>query len=424
VIRDDFVLPDDYATNHVTFEDALSHRTGMPRHDMSYGGGNFTVRDLVRSLRYLPLTTELRTEFQYCNMMFVAVSHAIETITGVWLGKFFQKYVWTPLGMSSTFFSLRDAQDAETAGKVTLARGYYYDNFTNELVPVPWPDMPESSGAGDIISNVIDYAKYLRAMLNEDVRLLSKDGFEELRKSRSIANPGRGQIFTGPQTYTLGWVRETYRGFDIFAHDGAVSGFGATMAYVPALDFGVAVMSNVYLYGNGAGMMLAFSLIDDVLKVPEYERLDFAEHFFAGMRKEEQDWNNARDRLFPDAPKQSIPPTLAFLEYTGQYRHPAYQSITLELAPEMSQSNSATPPVFTAEVYNRTFAHALFFEHVSGEYFLVRNYFLVDQQLPLFDPVEVYKAEFRIGASGQVEQLGITYEPKMGDEMIWFEKVA
>jgi CubicO group peptidase (beta-lactamase class C family) len=107
LIRDDFVLPDPYFTEHITIEDALSHRTGMPRHDFSYGGTNENgekrgLRDLVRSLRHLPLTAPLRTKFQYCNMMYVTVSYVIETLTGVWLGDFLKDNIWEPLGMNST----------------------------------------------------------------------------------------------------------------------------------------------------------------------------------------------------------------------------------------------------------------------------------------------------------------------------------
>jgi len=72
LIPSDFILPSDYATLHLTLEDAASHRNGMPRHDYSYAGPGFSVRDVVRSLRYLPMTTEPRTLFQYCNMMYVA----------------------------------------------------------------------------------------------------------------------------------------------------------------------------------------------------------------------------------------------------------------------------------------------------------------------------------------------------------------
>lgn len=96
----------------------------MPRHDFSYGGPNFTVRDAVRSLRYLPLTAEIRTKFQYCNLMYVVVSHAIETIAESWLGDVLFERIWKPLGMLNTFFSLEDAEAAVSAGKASLARGY------------------------------------------------------------------------------------------------------------------------------------------------------------------------------------------------------------------------------------------------------------------------------------------------------------
>ena len=91
VMREDFVLADDHATAHVTIEDALSHRTGMPRHDLTYGGPNVTIRDVVRNLRHLPLTAEIRTRFQYCNMMYIVISHFIETWTGMWLGDFLRQ---------------------------------------------------------------------------------------------------------------------------------------------------------------------------------------------------------------------------------------------------------------------------------------------------------------------------------------------
>jgi len=98
LIRDDFVLQDEYVTNHVTIEDILSHRTGMGAYTMSYGGthnGHREMpRDVVRSLRHLPLTAELRTTFQYCNLMFVVASHIIETLERVWLGDFLRERIW------------------------------------------------------------------------------------------------------------------------------------------------------------------------------------------------------------------------------------------------------------------------------------------------------------------------------------------
>ncbi|KAK1714323.1 beta-lactamase/transpeptidase-like protein, partial [Colletotrichum lupini] len=35
ILRDDFVLSDEWATAHITLEDAMSHRTGYPSHDLA-----------------------------------------------------------------------------------------------------------------------------------------------------------------------------------------------------------------------------------------------------------------------------------------------------------------------------------------------------------------------------------------------------
>lgn len=67
LIRDDFVLADEYATARSTIEDALSHRSGLPRHDLAYGHVNDSPKSIVRNMRYLPLTAEPRTTYQYCN---------------------------------------------------------------------------------------------------------------------------------------------------------------------------------------------------------------------------------------------------------------------------------------------------------------------------------------------------------------------
>ncbi|KAK5019594.1 hypothetical protein LTR16_000406 [Cryomyces antarcticus] len=100
LIRDDFVLTDEYWTNHITLEDVMSHRTGMPRHDSMW------------------IIDDGST---YCNLMFMVVSHVIETATGQGLGDFLRIHIYELLNMTSTFFSLSDAQNSSDP----VAQGYY-----------------------------------------------------------------------------------------------------------------------------------------------------------------------------------------------------------------------------------------------------------------------------------------------------------
>ena len=145
------------------------------------------MRDVVRNLRHLPMTAEIRSRFQYCNMMYIAVSQFIETRTGIWLGDFLRRQIYEPLRMASTFFSLQDAQKAACSGGPSLATPYYWTNRTKKYHSMPWLDAPQESGCGATISNVIDYAKWLRCMMSMSAPL-SPAGHQALRLSRIFSN--------------------------------------------------------------------------------------------------------------------------------------------------------------------------------------------------------------------------------------------
>ncbi|EME86447.1 uncharacterized protein MYCFIDRAFT_172198 [Pseudocercospora fijiensis CIRAD86] len=58
LLEGDFALSEEYQSLHTTLEDALSHRSGLPRHDASYGWGNASMFENIRRMRHLPLTAE------------------------------------------------------------------------------------------------------------------------------------------------------------------------------------------------------------------------------------------------------------------------------------------------------------------------------------------------------------------------------
>lgn len=94
----------------------LSHRTGFPEHTYAFGGlypcdegegcetgvRDGTVMDLIRSLKDLDLSAELRERFQYSSAMYVVASAVVERLTGEWLGSYLKKELWEKLGMRST----------------------------------------------------------------------------------------------------------------------------------------------------------------------------------------------------------------------------------------------------------------------------------------------------------------------------------
>ncbi|KAL8723192.1 MAG: hypothetical protein Q9225_000458 [Loekoesia sp. 1 TL-2023] len=443
LIREDFVLPDEYATLHTTLEDAASHRTGMPGHDSSYGGPNFGLRDVVRNLRNLPMTAEIRTRYQYCNMIYMTLSHVIETLTGFWLGDILWSRIWSPLNMTRTYFSFSQAQQAVDRDAAELAKGYMWNNKTQKYVQTPWMDIPLVSGAGNIISNVEDYSQWLRFLINQSPPL-SKTGHMSLRHPRTILEDNPLPGFTSTSAYALGWNIETYRGEPLISHTGGLPGFGAIIGYLPRRRYGITMMGNTAETSNIVELILFYRLLDDYLNIKEEDRGDVVavfENLILNPKKEQL--AHPIKALYPNTPtgKNAIPLSLPLEKYTGVYHNKGYRNITITLshqndssspspstAPRQPKLLSSPPPPHLHSHINRTFASTLSFSHVSGEFFLIKGHLdlsegEVDTENPLSNML--YKAEFRLGEDGEVAEVGVNLEPQMGEgKKIWFMRVA
>ena len=85
----------------MTITDLLAHRSGLPRHDLTWIGHPDRSRaDLVRRLRFLPLSRDLRQQFQYCNLGYLVAGHLVEALSGMPWEEYTQSRLLTPLGMA------------------------------------------------------------------------------------------------------------------------------------------------------------------------------------------------------------------------------------------------------------------------------------------------------------------------------------
>lgn len=245
----------------------------MPRHDLSYLNGAMSERDIVRGMRYLPLHNEIRAEFEYCNIMFSAVAHAIQTVTGEWMGDLLRKWIWEPLGMTETFYSLDDAS-ACRSGNVdcVMARAHRWDNSTKDYTEVSWEDIPFTNGASGVISNVLDYTKWVRTLINQAAPL-SKAGHQAMQRPYSIMD-AKAEPFTGPVYYGLGLIESVYRGERVITHGGATAGYMSNMMFLPDRDWGVVTMQNVYSVSQ---QVVFFHLLDEFLETPVSERYNMVQ---------------------------------------------------------------------------------------------------------------------------------------------------
>ena len=277
ILRDDFVLENEWATAHLTLEDAVCHRTGMPRHDKSsfhiINGREAQPKDVVRNMRNLRMTEEPRVKFAYCNFMFVVLSHVIETVTGKPLGDVLKEEIWEPLGMNSTYFTLDGAQNAPEH----FAAGYSWNSDEKDFNEVAAMPTSEVSGAGAIMSTANDYSKWVKCLVHKG-KPFSEETHEEIRKARMMVSmpDKQGNDIT---MYCLGWDRVSFRGHTIYQHSGGMHAYGAQVYWLPDHKFGIASFGNTAASSNAAEETLAWRIIQDHIGIPRADQYQAGDRY-------------------------------------------------------------------------------------------------------------------------------------------------
>lgn len=307
--------------------------------------------------------------------------------------------------MSQTYWTPIDNEVASKSGK--LASGYAWSDERNEYVSEPRPNFLGVSGAGAMISNVLDYAKWLRCMMTKSEPLSLAD-HEAVSYPRLIYSNHGTNIFPPPHLYALGWVVDHYRGEKIIWHGGGWTGFGSVMAFLPERQWGFTLMGNTLGTSNWVQVVLYSRLLDDLLGVPLEERIDWSSRLSALRQQNRKENACSIQRLYSHLPDPPLSKTLPLGKYAGKYSHPSYDDLVLEVHGKSLVANRQQQEI----------AMDIIFHHVSGEYWLATRHVL-NQDIR---DSNVVRAEFKISADGNTERVGPELEPKMNGEKIWFER--
>ncbi|OHW99667.1 penicillin-binding protein [Colletotrichum incanum] len=412
VLRDDFVLSDEWATAHITLEDALSHRTGYPRHDLASAK---TTRETVRLLRHLPLAAEPRATFLYNNKMYGAMGYLIEVLTGSWLGDFFREHLWMPMGMNETYFSL---PDAEHSGLV-LATEYYYDPVHKKHFEVPHEPSSGEEGAGSIVSTVLDYAKYLRVMMNESAPL-SKAGHREVKTPRNFVISSKAP-YTGPMTYAFGWNGAVFEGEQTYFHTGAVTNFVSAMMMIPSKQIAVAVFTNS---DTRVPEVVAHHILWEHLGVPKDKRYDLNKQYQSERKDQFEYLQTCAERMYPSLPDPPYLPTLPISEHVGDFFDPGYGTLKVDLNCPRSVEKCKLRVLGVGGEGFSYLEPIVYLEPMSGNSWLGRGYLGGGIAGKLGIPAFCVPAEFKVDVHGTVTHLGIGVRlGEAGDPLTWFKRV-
>jgi CubicO group peptidase (beta-lactamase class C family) len=307
----------------VTIRDMLSHRTGITRHDSIWYKSDFTRKELFERLRYLEPSQPLRQTFLYNNMMYAGSGYVIELLSGKTWEDFVRERILSPVGMTSTVFSIDDMVSQPEHGVPFTERR---DSF--ELHEIPYYREAAGVGpAGSINSNIEDMSKWLAALMNggrSGGKQVIPAAVLKATLAPAIALPntqlearGFGELLN--PAYGTGRWTASYRGHAIAYHGGDINGFHSQVSLMPYDGIGVVVL----VIGNHAAPLY------NVVSYNVYERLlgmsltPWSERMLDIRLKAKEAGKAARARAGGER-VSGTKPSHPLDDYTGEFEHPAY----------------------------------------------------------------------------------------------------
>ena len=346
----DFQLEDELASREMTPRDLVTHRSGLPRHDLFWYGGSLSRAEMYRRLKYLEPNASFRSRWQYQNLMFMTAGYLVEQRTGRSWDDLIRERLFTPLGMTRSNTSVRDLPASDDAALAYVWRACRSEHAAANgsapapggadggggpgsaacgLVKVPYRNIDAVAPAGSINSDVEEMLHYVQFHIDSgryDGRpILSKQNDVQMQTPQMLV--GSQDIWPdelGTATYGLGLAVTSYRGRKLVQHGGGIDGFISQMSWLPKERIGVVVLTNMS-GNNPVPNIVTRNVLDRLLGLAP---IDWA----ARSRKLQQDaeaqQKKERDELAAQR-KPNTTPSHELSAYAGTYEHPAYGRLTV-----------------------------------------------------------------------------------------------
>jgi len=338
-------LHDPFVSDRLTITDLLSHRSGLPRHDLTWVGQPGRSRaEIVRALRFLPLSKDLRQQFQYCNLGYLVAGYVVEALSGVPWEDFTRRRLLEPLGMRRTNLSVDEMlADDDHATAYTRRDGV--------IAAVPQRPLPAIAPAGAINSSAADMARWLLVQLaggELDGATVMSPATAKLQRTPHMVIPGFGEVpgLSG-YAYGLGWLNGRYREHTIAMHDGGIDGFMTHCMLLPDDGIGVVVLTN-----TSAAMMhltVACRVLDAMLGAEPLDVFGYLKPRFDAAMAGAREAKAARRVVAGAPPARPLP------DYAGEYEHPGYGTIAITLNEGVLEPSLGTMNLRLAHRHYETF---------------------------------------------------------------------
>jgi CubicO group peptidase (beta-lactamase class C family) len=322
----DFAVEDPVTSTRITVRDLLTHRTGLPRHDLLWYNDNETSREeMIARIPHLPLADDLRETFIYNNLMFMAAGHVAEELTGESWERLVRERLFEPLRMERSNFSV-DASREDSNHALP-----YRENDDGELERIPFRALDMIGPAGSVNSTVDEMSQWVGFNLLRgragDRQLIRESTLAEIHSPQMTMEGGSTRPDISVSTYGMGWFVRTYRGHRQVYHGGGIDGFVTSVMMFPDDDLGIVAFDN---RGSGLAELISRHAADRVLGLDPVDWVGDA----AKQREKAESSRQEAERRQQAARIEGTQPSRPLDAYAGVYEHPGYGELRIERAGE------------------------------------------------------------------------------------------
>ncbi len=377
----------EYTNDHATLRDMMCHRTGLPRHDLSWYASWATRSELLERIQYMEPTAELREKWQYNNFMFMAQGVVIEKLTGKSWEENMKEKILKPLGMDNTNLSTTDMEK-------TADHSLAFVTKDSSIKSIPYRNIDAMGPAGSVNSCAKDMAKWLITWIN-DGKYNGKEIIPSSYRNEAItiqmAIGGGAPGVENPDVhiagYGFGWMISSYRGHYRVEHGGGIDGFITTTGFFPSDSIGIFISSNQ----GGVSQSIRNFIADRMLKL-SYRNWN---KYLLDADKKATDAAKAVVKNDSLGHQLNTKPSHELKNYTGTYSNPGYGKIeiTMKDGSLVSKFNSID----------------IRLDHFHYDQF---NAVILDPSLEDQDPI---RFSFQIDAKGEISKLTIPFEAGVKD---------
>jgi len=329
-----FKMVDSFTTERVTLRDMLSHRTGLPRHDLIWFNSSLSRKEIIERIQYLEPNRDFRTTWQYQNIMYMVAGYIVGQQLGTSWEQVVKDKIFAPLQMHASNFSVDDSQLQSDYALPYMDEG-------DQVKRIPFRNLDLVGPAGSINSNLLDMAKWVMLQLNKGVyqgqQVISEGALMETHRPHipcELSYWGMKELTMA--CYGLGWWIEPYRGHPMIHHGGNIDGFTAEVAFLPDEKVGVVILANKNI--TQLPMLLSFNLFDRLLGLDELDwtarvrgTTDSTEKQVDSQEETEETRQASTEaEVLVETIEPETPPTHQLHEYAGTYSHPGYGDLVVE----------------------------------------------------------------------------------------------